>query len=639
MKNYQVSARKYRPTRFEEVVGQKHVTETLKNAIKSEQLAQAFLFCGPRGVGKTTCARLLAKAINAPEPIKSLEDGSYANLDLDISLNIFELDAASNNSVEDIRNLIEQVRFAPQSGRYKVYIIDEVHMLSQQAFNAFLKTLEEPPPYAIFILATTEKHKILPTILSRCQIFNFKRINVKDIVEHLKDICKQKEIEAEDTALHLMAEKADGALRDALSIFDRIASFSTGKIEYTAVLEALNVLDYEYYFKISDALIKSDSSAALVLLDDIIQQGFDGGEFLEGLARHFRHLLFAKEKQTADLLELSEKIQKRYHTQAQTISSAYLLSGLNIVNDFALNYRMVQNKRLQVELALLKLSFIQAAIEYRNVPLDTASSKKKIESTGSSDTKSLNELVAKTALTTPISTEVSGVKATEQQTTPKNTQKNTKEGSEIVLPKLEESSENKTEVEKKGKEVNEIKETTDKPKPSKPVTKVKKVNLAVKKDKDGAKSSGSLDLTSLAAIDEKIEAETEEIAQKIKVIDSDLNTEKIVEVWNTFATGLVSEQSQAIFAKYQPILNENSILVTVSNKLEQTRLGTEARELIETLTKKHNLQDLDLKVSVDDSLAPKEKKAFTPKEKFEAMIEKNANLADFQRRLFLEVKH
>ena len=355
MAQYQVSARKYRPALFDEVVGQRHITATLENAIKNEQIAQAFLFCGPRGVGKTTCARILAKAINMPDPIKSLEDGSYADTDLDVSLNIFELDAASNNSVDDIRNLIEKVRYAPQSGRYKVYIIDEVHMLSAQAFNAFLKTLEEPPPYAIFILATTEKHKILPTILSRCQIFNFKRIGIKDMVSHLRSICEKENLEIDDDSLHLIAQKADGALRDSLSIFDRISGFSNGKIAYDEVLEILNELDHDYFFRLTDSIMVGDSSQALLLLDEIIKKGFDGSEFLEGLARHFRNLLLAKEERTSNILELSDQVHQRYLKQSQLISGSFVLNALNIVNQYALNFKTSKNKRLQLELAILKL--------------------------------------------------------------------------------------------------------------------------------------------------------------------------------------------------------------------------------------------------------------------------------------------
>ena len=318
MEHYIASARKYRPQLFSEVVGQESITTTLENAIKNNHLAQAFLFCGPRGVGKTTCARILAKVIN-------MEDGHPA--DDDFSFNIFELDAASNNSVDDIRSLTDQVRIPPQVGSYKVYIIDEAHMLSQSAFNAFLKTLEEPPAHAIFILATTEKHKIIPTILSRCQIFDFKRIEIKDIVAHLSTIASQEGIEAEAEALHMIAEKADGALRDALSIFDQIVSFSGTKLSYQDVITNLNILDYEYYFRVTDAIRKEDIPQVMLEFDQILQLGFDGHNFLNGLASHFRNLLVCKSEETLKLLEVSENARAKYFEQSKKIEQDWLVNA------------------------------------------------------------------------------------------------------------------------------------------------------------------------------------------------------------------------------------------------------------------------------------------------------------------------
>jgi DNA polymerase-3 subunit gamma/tau len=355
MENFVVSARKYRPKGFDEVVGQKHITTTLKNAIENDHLAQSLLFCGPRGVGKTTCARILARLIN---------DFEVDNMEGSSSLNIYELDAASNNSVDDVRNLIDKVRVPPQHGKYKVYIIDEVHMLSNAAFNAFLKTLEEPPSYAIFILATTEKHKVIPTILSRCQIYDFNRIKVSDISDHLKDIADREGIEAEEAALHLIAQKADGALRDALSIFDLIVTFSPdSKITYQATIENLHILDYDYYFKVTEALQKEEIPRALLLFDEILKNGFDGHNFINGLAAHFRDLLVCKDESTLQLLEVSEQVKAQYKKQAAEVSPSFILSGLQILNQTDQSYKASKNQRLAVELALMKLAKINSAID------------------------------------------------------------------------------------------------------------------------------------------------------------------------------------------------------------------------------------------------------------------------------------
>lgn len=347
MENFIVSARKYRPQAFDEVVGQQHVTNTLLNAINQNHLAQALLFTGPRGVGKTTCARILAKMINSEE---STGD------DQDFSFNIFELDAASNNSVDDIRNLIDQVRFAPQVGNYKVYIIDEVHMLSQAAFNAFLKTLEEPPAHAIFILATTEKHKIIPTILSRCQIFDFKRITVEDTAKHLKGVAEKEGITAENEALHIIAQKADGALRDALSIFDRIVSFSGNNITYNDVITNLRILDYDYYFRTTDFILAGDRSGLLLIFNEILDNGFDGHLFVNGLAAHFRDLLVCQDPKTLQLLEVGESTKARYSQQSKQVDPMFLLRGLKLLGDADVKYKGSNNARLLVELSLLQLS-------------------------------------------------------------------------------------------------------------------------------------------------------------------------------------------------------------------------------------------------------------------------------------------
>ncbi len=359
MDNYIVSARKYRPSTFAQVVGQDAITSTLKNAIVTGHLAQAFLFTGPRGVGKTTCARIMAKTINCmnptPEGEPCNECASCKAFNENGSFNIHELDAASNNSVDDIRALVNQVRIPPQSGKYKVYIIDEVHMLSTAAFNAFLKTLEEPPAYAKFILATTEKHKIIPTILSRCQIFDFRRIGVGDIAQHLAYVAKNEGIEAEEEALHIIAQKVDGALRDALSTFDQIVSYSGKKITYKDVIENLNILDYEYYFRMTQAILRGDFPTLLLVFDEILQNGFDGQDFLSGLNDHFRKLLVAKNPQTEKLLQTSPSLFNHYREQAKLCSTDFLFKALSTCNTFDLDYKTSNNKRLHVEIALTQL--------------------------------------------------------------------------------------------------------------------------------------------------------------------------------------------------------------------------------------------------------------------------------------------
>ena len=368
MENFIVSARKYRPTLFDSVVGQSHITTTLKNAIKSNHLAQAFLFCGPRGVGKTTCARILAKTINCQDLGADGEAcgkcTSCHSFQENTSLTIHELDAASNNSVEDIRNLIDQVRYPPQNGKYKIYIIDEVHMLSAAAFNAFLKTLEEPPSYAIFILATTEKHKILPTILSRCQIFDFNRIQWKDMASHLSAIAEKEGITAEPAALELISIKADGGLRDALSMFDLNVTFSTdNSLRHADVLENLHILDSDYYFQLTDFFVHQNHTEALVLLDEIMRKGFDGQQFIAGLSEHFRNLLFAKDPKTLALMELSEENRAKFQTQCTKTSASFLLSAMNLCSQCEIHYKAAKNARLHVELTLLKINYLPSVYQ------------------------------------------------------------------------------------------------------------------------------------------------------------------------------------------------------------------------------------------------------------------------------------
>lgn len=381
MENFVVSARKYRPATFDSVIGQEHITKTLKNAIKNQQVAHAFLFCGPRGVGKTTCARILAKTINCENIGADIEAcnecDSCKAFNSNASFNIYELDAASNNSVDDIRGLVEQVRYPPQGARYKIYIIDEVHMLSPAAFNAFLKTLEEPPPYAKFILATTEKHKILPTILSRCQVFDFHRITIEHAVSQLKKITANEGISAEEEALHIIAQKADGAMRDALSIFDRMVSFSGKNITYKDVILNLNILDYDYYFKAVEQMTSKDVPGIFLLFDEILCNGFDALHFLTGLNDHIRNLLVCKFPNTVKLLEVAPSIADRFMKQSQAISNSLLMNAMNLINKCELEYRGSKNQRLHVELTLLKLCHIQSVIDLKAE--DTADKKKTID--------------------------------------------------------------------------------------------------------------------------------------------------------------------------------------------------------------------------------------------------------------------
>ncbi|MDF0694182.1 DNA polymerase III subunit gamma/tau [Aquirufa ecclesiirivi] len=384
MENFIVSARKYRPTQFDSVVGQSHITTTLKNAIKSNHLAQAFLFCGPRGVGKTTCARILAKTINCENQSTEGEAcgtcSSCQSFQENTSLTIHELDAASNNSVDDIRSLIDQVRYPPQSGRYKVYIIDEVHMLSAQAFNAFLKTLEEPPSYAIFILATTEKHKILPTILSRCQIFDFNRIKWQDMAMHLASIAEKENITAEPAALELISIKADGGLRDALSMFDLNVTFSTDNtLRHKAVLENLHILDSDYYFSLTDHLVEQNHTAVLLLIEEIMRKGFDGLQFISGLMEHLRLLLYAKDPKTLALMEMSDETKGKFKKQAELTSTSFLLSAMNICAQCEVNYKSAKNPRLHLDLSLLKINYLNSVFKPNQTPVVEDGAGKKLE--------------------------------------------------------------------------------------------------------------------------------------------------------------------------------------------------------------------------------------------------------------------
>ncbi|HQS24955.1 MAG: DNA polymerase III subunit gamma/tau [Sphingobacteriia bacterium 24-36-13] len=444
MDNFIVSARKYRPQNFNTVVGQQHITTTLKNAIRNNQLAHAFLFCGPRGVGKTTCARILAKTINCTNQTAEGEAcntcNSCVSFDAGTSMNIHELDAASNNSVDDIRALVEQVRFAPQAGKYKVYIVDEVHMLSSSAFNAFLKTLEEPPPYAIFILATTEKHKILPTILSRCQIFDFKRITNNDTVEHLQEIVDKEQINAEKAALQVIAQKSEGCMRDSLSILDKIVSFTNGTVTYQNTLEHLNILDEDYFFQLLECMQKQDMAGAMLLFDQINRKGFEGDLVLNGFAEFIRNLLVCKDAKSASLLEVVEGMQPKYVQVAGQTSLSYLVSALNILNDTEVNYKMARNKRLHVELALIKLSFLQQAIDL-TTDKGGVVKKKRIDGPIAFKTKLIQSLAPPTPPASAIQSSVKTLNSASQPTInaePGNT--NTSAGAKLFVAQTNPSS-------------------------------------------------------------------------------------------------------------------------------------------------------------------------------------------------------
>ncbi len=384
MSEYIVSARKYRPQTFDTVVGQEHITTTLKNAIRNQHLAHAYLFCGPRGVGKTTCARILAKTINCESPTADMEAcgqcSTCVSFKDNTSFNVFELDAASNNSVDDIRELIAQVRFAPQHGRYKIYIIDEVHMLSASAFNAFLKTLEEPPPYAIFILATTEKHKILPTILSRCQIFDFKRITTNDIVVHLQGIAARESMIANEAALHVIAQKSEGCMRDALSMLDRIASFTNGMLTYANTMEHLNLLDADYYFRITDAMLAQDVAGSLMMLDSALEKGFEGDVIIGGLAGHFRNLMLCKDARMAKLLDVPTEHKPIYYEKANQAPPSFIVSALNLLNQCEIEYRNATNRRLHVELCIIRLCFLMQFTKPQTMVPGEGGEKKNLDS-------------------------------------------------------------------------------------------------------------------------------------------------------------------------------------------------------------------------------------------------------------------
>lgn len=603
MSDFIVSARKYRPATFDSVVGQKHITGTLKNAICNSQLAQAFLFCGPRGVGKTTCARILAKTINCENLTAETEACGECNSCVSFqqgnSMSIHELDAASNNSVDDIRMLIEQVRIPPQTGKYKIYIIDEVHMLSTAAFNAFLKTLEEPPSYAIFILATTEKHRILPTILSRCQIFDFNRIKVEDMADHLENIANKESVKFEKDGLYMIAQKADGGLRDALSMFDQIVSFSNKNVSYQAVIDNLNILDYDYYFKIMEQISQENVPDTLITFDAILGSGFEGSHFISGLASHIRNLLVSKEPKTIGLLEVSENIKKKYYEQSSAISTGLLLSALNIANQCEINYRTSNNKRLQVELALIKMCHIAAALllSEKNIEPQTEGLKKKLNSpTNAQPTEKLSasqptrqvETKAEPVQTTPAPQPVNVSTAPVAQSS-----------ATIAQPQLEK------------------KETAAAKEPEKPVKKqgwgTIKTNLNVP------------DLNTIFEKKEDVSLQEKELVSgdAYKEVDPQLFRQK----WNVLAERLKAEKKitlYTIMTSVAPVLKNNVIEVEVENTIQDQDLREGKIDILNFLRVELQNFSLDLiGVMVEQT---KVRKPYTSIEKYQAMLTKNPDL-------------
>ncbi|MCC8145510.1 MAG: DNA polymerase III subunit gamma/tau [Bacteroidales bacterium] len=589
MDNYIVSARKYRPATFHSVVGQKSLTTTLKNAIHNNKLAHAYLFCGPRGVGKTTCARIFAKTINCQNP---QADGEACNecesckaFNENRSYNIYELDAASNNSVDDIRSLTDQVRIPPQIGKYKVYIIDEVHMLSTQAFNAFLKTLEEPPHHALFILATTEKHKIIPTILSRCQIYDFNRISINDIVEYLEYVAGNENIEAEKEALNTIAQKADGGMRDALSIFDQVVSFSGGNITYQSVIQNLNVLDYEYYFRIADALLKRDVSACLLILNDILAKGFDGQQIVNGLANFFRDVLVCKDPQTIVLFEVGDAVKERYIQMAQRCSNEFLYKAIELSNECDLNYRYSKNKRLLIELLLIRIS----QLNHQLVPIDD---KKKIK-------------------IEPLT-------------------KGNSDSSEKLLPS--------SSVPEKKEKALEIQNTDVEVQPVRPQPQPQNqshISSQSSSSSQLAKNKLRISLKKTAVSSEEEKSKTENKVEEL-VLSNVFTQEDLEKFWKEYALMEDDNHLKNTMLNIVPLLeNDNHILVWVFNPDQQTKLQDKASNIKRFLAQKLQNNQIHLEIRVTEN--KNEFIPYTNRDKFDYMVEKNPSLLnlvkDFNLRL------
>ncbi len=610
MDNFIVSARKYRPATFHQVVGQASITSTLQNAIKNNHLAQAFLFTGPRGVGKTTCARILAKTINCQNLTDSLEPcdecESCTSFNNNASFNIHELDAASNNSVDDIRHLVEQVRIPPQVGKYKVYIIDEVHMLSTQAFNAFLKTLEEPPPYAKFILATTEKHKIIPTILSRCQIFDFKRITVEDIANYLGYISENEHVESEIEALNIIAQKADGALRDALSTFDQIVSYSGNRLSYKDVIENLNILDYEYYFKVTNYLIYHDIPSSLLIFNEIVENGFDGQHFIVGLSDHLRSLLLLKSPGTVELMHASGTLRAKYVNQANECSANFILDALQVCNSYDLSYKGSSNKTLHIEIALMELSRINTSGSDTNYGI--AENKTNVQATKSKQKEGYKPYQPSDANPTTVS-EV----ATPMPPKPK------------VDSRVEEERKHEKQVEVSAPK------SAEKPK------------IAASKEKSiVGKSSGNGKLIKNISIKRGIEAlrkKNEEINElPEEVITTEFSQEKLVDTWNSFV-GSYEEKSPSFantIAKYKPNILPNFVIEYKVDSIITTKDTHAIADLLEYL--KSNLNNNQITLTHILTAKDEPKKAYTDREKFAEMAKKYPNVKKLKDQLNLEIE-
>jgi len=599
MDKFIVSARKYRPQNFSTVVGQSHITTTLKNAIKNNQLAHAFLFCGPRGVGKTTCARILAKTINCENRTADGEACNVCNscisFDNGSSLNIHELDAASNNSVDDIRALVDQVRFAPQAGKYKVYIVDEVHMLSSAAFNAFLKTLEEPPPFAIFILATTEKHKIIPTILSRCQIFDFKRITNNDTVEHLDEICEKEHIKADKTALHIIAQKSEGCLRDSLSILDKIVSFTNGELTYSNTLEHLNILDEDYYFHLIDAMQNQNAGDAILLYDEINRKGFEGDLVLNGFAEFLRNLLVSKDPKVAALLEVSEGFKQRYLEAASKMNDSWLLSALNILSESEINYRLAKNKRLHVELTFIKLSYLNQALNLVN-DNGQLSKKKQLESVRPVSFKIISPVAVNQIKKEPVL-----AKTKKPETSLKNNQAKLTIEKDVLKPETPKAAADHTYVA----------HTTSKTKFNK--------------------------LSSLEKIREKVALEN----KNNHVVE--LNEEELYIAWGLYIEKLINSNKKPIVSNFKSaklkIADENCIEIIIETNLQQKFIEAERGDLIEHLQSHFNNRYLTytLKVVESENLNHAREEVLTTKQQYLRIIEEYPLVKQLKDQLGMEL--
>ena len=609
MDRFIVSARKYRPQLFDTVVGQSHITTTLKNAIRHNQLAHAFLFCGPRGVGKTTCARILAKTINCENRTSEGEACNKCNSCISfndgVSMNIHELDAASNNSVDDIRTLVEQVRFAPQAGKYKVYIIDEVHMLSSAAFNAFLKTLEEPPPYAIFILATTEKHKILPTILSRCQIFDFKRITTNDTVEHLQEICDKEDINAEKAALQVIAQKSEGCMRDALSIMDKIVSFTNGELTYGNTLEHLNILDADYYFRLLDCMLTQDLSGAMLLYDDINRKGFEGDLVLNGFAEFIRNLLVCKDAKAAVLLEAVDSFKDKYVETSGNVSAAVLISALNILNEAEINYKAARNKRLHVELVLIKLCYLQQAIEL-SAEANGVSKKKLIESAKPVAFRQIAPLVQRSG---DVATKPTAKKAVPGL-------KNKNPGEKLVI------------------ETAPVKKTGDTEKSNLPDSEPQPIRSA-------KVQPGGTKLTALNKIRQQFQ---ENNGADNAISTQPLNAETLQKAWSGYIHKLRDAKSPAVqsfqLASLQ-VNDEHSFVVITSNNIEQKFIEQERNELFAFLQHELNNRTLQFTVIVNENATerPVVDAPLSSREQFMKMAEQYPLVLELKERLRLDLDY